>query len=390
MFEYFPHHYGWNFATLLAMSLGANLSEVDDACSELMEISVGNNQAATEEFFYGWKTVGDRLFALALQDRTANRAVSASNKFRRAAIYYLIAERTQSPRFAPRRELYLQMQKAFRCFLESGAQRCEPVAVPFQGNRLPALIVKARGPAPGPCVLHFVGLDAMKEQIFLSGLPQGLAHRGISTVIVDLPGAGESLRLHDLHTTCNQQALATACVDYLHSRSDIDVDRIGTVAVGLAGYSAVRAMALDSRLGCCAVLGATYDWDEMFRQCLADNDAQQPLPSFFEHVKWAFGLESIDDCMQMASKMHLRDVLHRIDRPLFMLHGANEHTARLELARRTYDGCSASPSRTLRILGTGEGGAEYCAIDNLSIAFDAMSDWLAQMLEARQPQVVAC
>lgn len=385
MFEYFPHHYGWNFATLLAMGLGANLSEVDDACGELMEISVGNNQAATEEFFYGWKTVGDRLFALALQDRNAGRGLSASGKFRRAAIYYLIAERTQSPGFAPRRELYLRMQEAFRCFLDSGAHDCEAVAIPFLGEVLPALVVKARGAQPAPCVLHFVGLDAMKEQIFLSGLPQELARRGVSTVIVDLPGAGESLRLRNLHTTLDQESVATACIDYLHTRADVDVERIGAAAIGLAGYTALRAMAADTRLGCCAVLGATYDWKETFQQYLTGGDDQQPLPFFFEHVKWAFGLRSIDECMQMASKMHLRDVLHCIDRPVLMLHGMNEHTQRLELARRTYDGCALSPARTLRVLSTGEGGAEYCGIDNFPIAFDAISDWLVDTLHTSRP-----
>lgn len=385
MFEYFPHHYGWNFATLLAMGLGANLSEVDDACGELMEISVGNNQAATEEFFYGWKTVGDRLFALALQDRAAGHDLSASGKFRRAAVYYLIAERTQSPRFTPRRELYRQMQQAFRCFLDSGAQNCEVAAIPFLDDRLPALVVKARGPLPAPCVLHFVGLDAMKEQIFLSGLPQELARRGVSTVIIDLPGAGESLRLRNLHTSTDQQALATACLDYLHTRADVDAGRIGTMAIGLAGYTALRALAADPRLGCCAVLGATYDWKDLFQQSLGGTDAQQPLPFFFEHVKWAFGLDSIDDCMQMASRMHLRDVLHRIDGPVLMLHGMNESTARLELARRAYEGCGRSRSRTLRVLSEAEGGAEYCGIDNFPVAFDAMSDWLAQTLQARQP-----
>lgn len=385
MFKYFPQHYGWNFATLLAMGLGANLSEVDDACGELMEVSVGNQPTATEEFFYGWKNVGDRLFALALRDRAANRDLSASNKFRRAAVHYLIAERTQSPRFAPRRELYLQMQRAFACFLEAGAENCERAAVPFSGNRLPALMVRAHGALPAPCVLHFVGLDAMKEQIFLGGLPQELARRGVSSLIVDLPGAGESLRLHDLHTITDQRALAAACMAYLYTRTDVDSDRIATTAVGLAGYSALRAMALDSRVACCAVLGATYDWKETFQQYLAGADAQQSLPSFFEHVKWAFGFDSIDECMQMASTMHLRDVLHRIDRPVLLLHGSNEHTSRLELAAATYDGCTASPLRTLRVLGSGEGGAEYCSIDNPPVAFDAMSDWLAQMLGARLP-----
>lgn len=384
MFEYFPQHYGWNFATLLAMSLGANLSEVDEACSELMEISGENNSAATEQFFYGWKRVGDRLFAQAQLDRAAGRAWSASNKFRRAAIYYLVAERTQRPRFLPRRELYRQMQEAFRCFVECGALDCEALAIPFRGNLLPALMVRV-ATTPAPCVLHFVGLDAMKEQIFLSGLPQELARRGVSTLIVDLPGAGESLRLHGLHTEGQPQALATACVDFVQGRPEVDPARIGTAAIGLAGYSALGALAVERRVACCAVLGASYDWSEMFRQCMATADAQQPLPSFFEHVKWAFGLDSIDACLQMAATMHLRDVLHRVDRPLLMLHGANEHTGRLEQARDVYEACGNSPSRVLRVLNGGDGGAEYCSIDNLPLAFDAMSDWLAQVLQAAEP-----
>jgi hypothetical protein len=387
MFEYFPHHYGWNFATLLALNLGGNLSEVDDACRGLIEVSVGNGSIAGEEFFYGWKTVGDRLFTLAARDSAAQHHVSASNKYRRAAICYLIAERTQSPLFAPRRDLYLQMQQAFRCFVQSGAENCEFADIPYRSGSLPALIVRAAaGDTPAPWVLHFVGFDAMKELVYLSGLPQELARRGISTVIVDLPGAGEALRLRGMHTTPDAGVVAAACADFLQSRATSRTQRIGVTALGLAGYSALRAMTCEPRLACCAVLGATYDWDELFQHCLAGADAQQPLPSFFEHVKWAFGLDTIDDCMQVASQMHLRDVLHRIERPLLMVHGENERPMRLTLARHTLDGCTNSQLPELRILRAAEGGAEYCSVDNFPLAFDAIADWLALALDIPREQ----
>jgi dienelactone hydrolase len=66
--------------------------------------------------------------------------------------------------------------------------------------------------------------------------------------MVDPPGSGEALRLRGLTSRVDSEAWATACVDYLETRDDVDPTRIGLVGWSLGGYCAPRAAAFEKRL----------------------------------------------------------------------------------------------------------------------------------------------
>ena len=56
----------------------------------------------------------------------------------------------------------------------------------------------------------------------MGGIPYALAKRGIHTLCVDQPGTGEALRLHDLPATPHSERWASAYVDYLETRADVN------------------------------------------------------------------------------------------------------------------------------------------------------------------------
>ena len=66
----------------------------------------------------------------------------------------------------------------------------------------------------------------MKEFLFLIGVPQQYARRGISTLLLDHPGVGEALRLKDLKLSPETEEPASAAVDYLESREDVDKKKL--------------------------------------------------------------------------------------------------------------------------------------------------------------------
>lgn len=82
------------------------------------------------------------------------------------------------------------------------------------------------------------GLDSMKEMLFRLGLPRELARRGIATLCVDQPGTGASLRERGLTAVHDSERWASAAVDYLETRPDVDGTRIGMSGVSLGGYYA--------------------------------------------------------------------------------------------------------------------------------------------------------
>ena len=98
MFEYFPGNYVWNLFVNIAMSSGAQIGEVDQACRPALEASKRGEDAGTSVFIESWVAVGDRLIRMAEEDLAKGRSLSAGEKYRRAAVYYATAERAHAPR----------------------------------------------------------------------------------------------------------------------------------------------------------------------------------------------------------------------------------------------------------------------------------------------------
>ena len=198
MFEYFPTNYTWNLATVMTIGMGGQISEIDEACRALRTPSEKVDDAALEQWCQAWARLGDRICDLAQADAARAHGFSAGQKYLRAAAYYLTSERMMSPKDARRLAVYRRMLECFRLGTQLRGNRVEWVEIPYDGTSLPALFVPADRDGPAPCMIHFDGLDVMKELIYLSGLPGEFRRRGIPTLIVDHPGVGEALRLRNL------------------------------------------------------------------------------------------------------------------------------------------------------------------------------------------------
>src|SRR5690242_14901641 len=100
MFEYFPNHYSWSSAALMAVQLGGELSEVDEACRPLLEAAklpdARNNPLAQKHWVDRWSALARKVETLAKVDERADHPLSAGRKYRRAAVYFMTAERMAS------------------------------------------------------------------------------------------------------------------------------------------------------------------------------------------------------------------------------------------------------------------------------------------------------
>ncbi|SOZ09745.1 alpha/beta hydrolase family protein [Cupriavidus taiwanensis] len=379
MLEYFPGNYVWNLSANLALSMGAHIGEVDAICRQLIEAAGRGDDEGTEAFFRAWCEQADRLVDLAGEDLAARRRLSAGAKHRRAAIYYLTAERMQHRDHAPRKLAYRKMLDSFAKFVELHDENCERVEIACQGKALAGLFVRARRPhgGPSPCLALFNGLDSTKEMLYGCGIQQALARRGISSIAVDQPGVGEALRLHGLTAVVEAETWAGAVMDYLETRDDVDAGLTGIAAWSLGGYYAPRAAALDKRYKLCVAWGAIFDWGELQRRRLA-REGDRPVPHYWDHVQWVWGKRSIDEFMALASRVTLEPVIAQITVPLLVVHGANDRQIPIADARRQYEGAINSPKRELKIFTSREGGVEHCSADNQANATDYIADWVAE------------
>lgn len=382
MLEYFTE-YTWNLSLSMALDMGANMDEIDRACRKLRDEGPPAGTDPADAFFEAWIAAAGKLERSALEDEKAGRRLSASEKYRRAAIMYITGERMPMHTNPARHAAYDRLLACFAKYVELGQVNCERVMVPYKGSVLPALFVRAHSSEPSPCIVHFNGLDGIKEFLFLSGFPEALASRGVSALVVDNPGVGESLRKHGLHNAPEAEIPAAACVDYLETRSDVDAERIGMVALSMGGYHAPRATAFERRFKCCAAWGANHEWATRFRNRVAGKGTQKSVPHLFEHVKWVLGADSVEECVRIADGFTLNGILDRIHVPILITHGENDRQIPVDDAYATYEGCINSPRRELRIFTAEEGGEQHCSIGNMSLATDYMADWLSEVLKAQ-------
>ena len=244
---------------------------------------------------------------------------------------------------------------------------------------MPALFSKAPGEGRGPCIIHLDGFDIMKEIIYLKA-GEEFRHRGISLLIVDHPGVGEALRLREMYGGPNTEVTATACVDYLETRSDVDAGRIGIGGISLGGYYAPRAAAFEKRLKCCFCWGALWDFGQLVENVLGGRGGEPSSPSLANQAMWVFGKNTVEEAVAAAKELTLAGVTEKITCPLLVVHGENDRQVPLWHAEKTYETAVNSPNRRLKVFTFAEGGAEHCQVDNNSMAEDYIADWVAEVL----------
>ncbi len=381
MFEYFENNYVWNMAVNLALAMGGSIGDIDDVSRPLAPLAKTRDRAAAEQFFAAWTGLAAKLKRLAKADEARGRLLSAGAKYRRAAIYYIQAERMQRPDFAARTEAFGEALACFSRFVALSRQHCRRVEVPYQGTTLPALFVGAQGADPAaPCMVHFDGLDVTKEIIYLLGIPEALAARGVATLVVDNPGVGESLRLKGLVNFPEAELPAKAAVDFLEAIPEVDRERIGIMALSLGGYHAPRAAAFEPRFKCCVAWGANYDWGDTQRARYNTKAQSLPVPHYWDHVGWVFGKSSIEEVIAVSEQLTLKGILHRIRCPILVVHGENDRQIPLSQARQLVAECVSSPKAELHVHTVADGAAEHCGIDNVALTREVICDWVAESL----------
>ena len=376
MYEAFPGNYVWNLSVNICIGMGGAIGEIDRANERIREVAKQGEDAGTEAFFSAWVSMADQVTQLGDEAASTGCFLSAAEKYGRATAYYVTAERMQSRHYEPRKQAYRTLLKTMERMIVCGSLNCERVEIPYGANSFPGLFVKGQGAGPRPCVVFCNGLDSVKEMIYLS-IRDELAKRGISCLMVDQPGVGEALRLNGLHAVADSERWASAALDYLETRKDVDHRRFGMMGWSLGGYYAPRAAAFEKRFKLCVAWGANHNWGELQRRRLA-KEGDRPVPHYWDHVMWVWGKDSIESFMEYAPQISLVGVVPNINVPFLITHGANDRQIPLAYAHQCYDEAVNSPLRALKIFTEREGGVEHVGADNMEPVRSYIADWLTQ------------
>ncbi len=380
MFEYFADNYTWNYTVLSAMNRGGLISEIDEACRALKEAASRNDASAQEAWFENWKKLAERVEALAAADEEAGHLLSSGRKYIRAGVYYLMAERVISHLDPRRIQTYRKGTTIFKKGVQFRREPTEWVEIPYQGKSMPAIFSKAPLKGRAPCMVHFNGFDNLKEFLYQASADE-FRRRGISLLIVDHPGVGDALRLRNMHLEPRAEMFASACVDYLSTRPEVDPNRIGVMANSLGGYYAPRAAAFEKRFKCCVAYGAMWNWlDGVKKRLATKGPVMASVVNWVEQLKWVVGKDNIEDILEVAKQVTLEGVADKITCPFLVMHGENDRQVPLWHAEKTFEAAVNSPNRKLKVFTLAEGGSEHCQFDNITMAVDYMADWVAEIL----------
>lgn len=279
-----------------------------------------------EEWLPAWVENGHMHAGRAQEAEELGRTRTAGEAWNHAALSYHFAKfvwMLDLDRYAEATRLAVAaLRNAHRC-LDPTAERIE---IPFENGT--QLVGNLRRPSDNlsqaPLVLLFPGLDSTKEEFL--GWEDVFLSRGLATFSLDGPGQGES----GLHTNIypNYETAATAAIDALSSRDDVDLDRIGAAGVSLGGYYAPRAAAYEKRIGAAVGISGPFDFGECWET--------MPRPTR-ETVMHHTGAATEEEGRERAAELTLRDAAPQLEQPYLAITGRNDRLIPWQQTKRQAD-----------------------------------------------------
>jgi 2,6-dihydroxypseudooxynicotine hydrolase len=345
-------HWGYRFTS--------NGTDYGDFTETLARITVW------DDWCREWGVTATRYEQLAEAAEEAGQRATATGAWQRAALAWHWGKFVFVEDRAQQRAAHDRAVACYRRAAPALTPPAELVRVPYQGTELAAYLRVPAGPAGAPPVVIMVpGLDSTKEE--LQATAEYLLARGMATLAIDGPGQGEAE--YDLPIEPAYEKVATAAVDYLAARPDVDHGNVGLFGVSLGGYYAARAAAGEKRLKAVVSLAPPYrfdlDWDTLPAQTKAA-------------IRVRSGAATDDQARAVAATLTLEDAAREITTPLLVVGGARDRITPVyhqeRLAREV-------ASAELLIYPDGSHGVTNRAFESRS----RMADWLAARLFARLP-----
>jgi 2,6-dihydroxypseudooxynicotine hydrolase len=240
----------------------------------------------------------------------------------------------------------------------------ERVEIPFGDVTIPAYLrLPADAPAdrPLPCVLLIGGLESTKEESYL--FENLCLERGMATFAFDGPGQGELF--FEVGLQPDFERYASAAVDHLQTRPEIDPERIGVLGRSLGGYYSVRSAAREPRLRACVSWGACYD--------LLDIDDYPPATQ--AGFLYVTGLDEEAAARERLAAIDLSDVIGELRQPTYLLHGRHDEIFSMRHVDLVRQGAVHAPLEVVV-----EEHGNHCAHNLAHIVRPRMADWLARQL----------
>ena len=262
-----------------------------------------------------WAITGKQLEEQAIEAEQKGHLITARGFYHRASLYYSRAMWSVMRENDPNEDLYCQ--KSLKCYqkvIDYNDYPIEKVEIPVpDGRTIPALLhLHKKIDKPVPCIFFVTGMDMAKED-FPNPLMNYAIQRGMACISIDGPGQGESLVRGYKVTLENYDEAGKATIDYLATRKEIDINKIGLMGISMGSYWAPHIASYDNRVKACAGTIANFMQKyTMFK--LAP-------PNFRKKYMYMAGIYDDAEFDKMASRMTLEEVVDKIKCQMLLVAG---------------------------------------------------------------------
>jgi len=210
-------------------------------------------------------------------------------------------------------------------------------------------------------VIIIGGFDGWCEEHYLAATQ--LVGRGMSVLLLDGPGQGDSRLFHDLYFDRDfYEAFSTAAT---HLRTRCAMDRVGIWGNSLGGCLAAKTAALDHQFDALCVNGGTA----------RPLDLPERHPRFFDKIEAFVGTSDRVRLLAIMQALDLHLDSAEIRCPLLQLHGVPDSVFKLGDARVIHDR-ALSTDKTLMLWDDGD----HCLYNHWEERNMCAADWFAARL----------
>ena len=332
-----------------------------------------------EDFVSVAVEIGDRRYNYAVEQEALGHIETACSFYGRACACYRVADYGIAGITEEKREVYAKIPDSFQKHWAMTGISMDVLSIPFDGKEMLGYLFIPENCDPDTPVLVFIaGATGFAEENWPRA--KYFYDRGIPVIMFDGPGQGTSLYFKDMWLTVDNFVDATkAVIDYVRSDDRIG-DTVALYGISYGGFLAAQAAsALNDDICGVIVRGGSDKTDTLTRHPWAGKDDFY-LYGFMNKIN----TKDFDTTAAFSHAQDITDQLHKITKPLLIIHSKIDPILGIEGAKRIYD-LASSEDKHYEEYDTNS----HCVTDMDDSASSFAADWMKPRMIAAAAQAKA-